>query len=392
MKYIYLYLNLLFFIFQKNLIIHAREPLAELWDIEDSEIPNFLETEKYLSLVDRTLKPLLDDINFGETYVYLKENKVYVHTVNMSKIPEIISKPEIRNYSNSIDFIPANKSLDNLKYSFNEIIRITNQSKSIGMNGLVIMVHPLLNEVAVNLPSSNITEAIQEFINAIMIYDPKIIYPPNLTASNTKRRIDERGITIKVGFWAKRKNNQFLVSAGHSFGNFNDTKSKPKVFYYGINDKPLLVGKMEYSTWSAPYDFSLINIKRMDKHLEPSTNIRNGFLSSYPELIIEKNGMPQSSHITHLCKSGSVSYVTCGYIISFNGAFVNELGDLYTGMIISTTDVVTGDSGGPSFSFLNLNSVTLNGIILYIKRYNDVSRFTASIPLKMILDKAEITY
>ncbi|CAG8834479.1 11430_t:CDS:1, partial [Gigaspora margarita] len=70
-------------------------------------------------------------------------------------------------------------SLDNLKLSFNEIIRIANRTKSSGLSGIVIMIHSLLNEVTVNLPRGNITETIQDFINAIMIYDPKIIHPLN---------------------------------------------------------------------------------------------------------------------------------------------------------------------------------------------------------------------
>ncbi|RIB27030.1 hypothetical protein C2G38_2261292, partial [Gigaspora rosea] len=265
------------------------------------------------------------------------------------KISDIISKPEIKKYSNSINFIPANKPLNNLTFSFNEIIRIANQTKSIGLSGIVIMIHPLLNEVTVNLPIGNITETIQDFINAIMIYDPKINHPSDLSASYTKRGIDERGLFIKVlsgdkihfdnnatctaGFLAKGKNKQFLVSAGHYIGNVNVTKSKPRVFYHGLNNKPLLIGKVVYSIWSAPYDFSLIDTKSMNIRLKLSTNIKNRFVS-YPELIIEKNGMPQSSHITHLCKSGSASHLTCGNIISFNGAFVSEQGELYTGIII----------------------------------------------------------
>ncbi|KAF0455700.1 serine protease [Gigaspora margarita] len=408
MKYIYLYITLLFFTFQKYLITHAREPLAEFWDIEDDEILSFLETEKYLSLVDRTLKSLLDDISFGETFVDLKNNKINVHTVNESRIPDIISQPELRNYSNSINFIPANKSSDNLKFSFNEIIRIANKTKSSGLSGIVIIIHPLLNEVTVNLPigNINITETIQDFINAIMIYDPKIIHPIDSSASNTKRGIGERGIFTKVssgdkiyfdnnatcsaGFWAKRKNKQFLVSAGHCIGNFNDTTSKPKVFYHGLNDKPLLVGKVVYSIWSAPYDFSLIDIKRMDIRLKPSKNMRNRFYTS-PELIIEKNGIPQSSHITHLCKSGSRTYITCGNIISFNGSFISEQGDLYTGIIISSTEAAPGDSGSPSFSYLNLRSVTLNGIISWTRNSNIENRFTATMPLQLIFNKAGIT-
>ncbi|CAG8722380.1 27434_t:CDS:2, partial [Gigaspora margarita] len=214
-----------------------------------------------------------------------------------------------------------------------------NKTKSSGLSGIVITIHPLLNEVTVNLPIGNITETIQDFINAIMIYDPKIIHPIDSSASNTKRGI---------------------------------------------------VGKVVYSIWSAPYDFSLIDIKRMDIRLKPSKNIRNRFYIS-PELIIEKTGIPQSSHITHLCKSGSMTYITCGNIISFNGSFISEQGDLYTGIIISSTEVEPGDSGSPSFSYLNLRSVTLNGIISWYRNSNNENRFTATIPLKLIFDKAEIT-
>ncbi|CAG8715441.1 4709_t:CDS:2, partial [Gigaspora rosea] len=90
----------------------------------------------------------------------------------------------------------------------------------------------------------------------------------------------------------------------------------------------MLIGKLSFSIWTAPYDFSLIDTKRMDARLKPSTSIKNEFSQRYP--------------------------VSCGYVEAFNGAFINELGELYTGVTITNMLSDSGDSGSPAFSFSDL--------------------------------------
>ncbi|RIB28177.1 hypothetical protein C2G38_2158610 [Gigaspora rosea] len=385
MRYIYFLINslLLFFTFQKYLIIHAREPLAALWDIDDDddEILSFIKYEQYLTLVDRTLKPLLDDTSFGGSYIDMKKNCVYVNTIDQSKIPEIKSRPEIKDYLNSINFIQADKSLDYLKNSFNEITNLAKQALD-ELSGIIFCINPKVNNVAVYI--HNDTPPAQKFVRAISRYDPYIVISHSLSTKRdlVKRDLVKRDISIKIlsgesitirdkpknhscsaGFWAKSKkgDQRFLVSAGHCYGEFNGRRSKPKVTYAFM-----LIGKLSFSIWTAPYDFSLIDTKRMDARLKPSTSIKNEFSQRYP--------------------------VSCGYVEAFNGAFINELGELYTGVTITNMLSDSGDSGSPAFSFSDLRSVTLNGIIVIRVKAQDQygNQRTVMLPLQMILDKANI--
>ncbi|CAG8727416.1 30388_t:CDS:1, partial [Gigaspora margarita] len=60
------------------------EALAELWDVSDDELLNFLAIEKKLTIINKTLQLLLEDFDLssGGTYIDVMANKVFVNIVD----------------------------------------------------------------------------------------------------------------------------------------------------------------------------------------------------------------------------------------------------------------------------------------------------------------------
>ncbi|KAF0534170.1 hypothetical protein F8M41_010092 [Gigaspora margarita] len=93
----------------------------------------------------------------------------------------------------------------------------------------------------------------------------------------------------------------------------------------------------------------------------------NDDAEQYKELIII-NGGPIFSHYSHICKSGFVTHLTCGYVLGFEGIFYGtEETDQTAQLIITDMYGLLGDAGGPVFSFAsmeNFHSVDINDTIV----------------------------
>ncbi|RIB13665.1 hypothetical protein C2G38_2197227 [Gigaspora rosea] len=124
MKDTYILISVLFFIFTLSnyLTVHCqvepKETLAKLWNIENDEIPQYLSIEKNLSMADGILKPLLDDDNFGGTYIDAIQNKIFVNTLNFTKAEQIKNLTEIRQYINLLNFTRTSNSTAKLNSRF----------------------------------------------------------------------------------------------------------------------------------------------------------------------------------------------------------------------------------------------------------------------------------
>ncbi|RIB11395.1 hypothetical protein C2G38_111333 [Gigaspora rosea] len=151
MKNFYFLINLLLIIFttQKHFIIYAEGPLASLWGINDAEVQRYIIIEKNLVLIDKIVKPFLNDSSFGGTWIDVKLNKVFINTVNQSQVPIIKSLPELKNYLNFLEFQPANNSLEYLKFSFNQIISILVPQRK--PHNVFIGIKPKDNNVVISL-------------------------------------------------------------------------------------------------------------------------------------------------------------------------------------------------------------------------------------------------
>ncbi|KAF0562528.1 hypothetical protein F8M41_000035 [Gigaspora margarita] len=110
-----------------------------------------------------------------------------------------------------------------------------------------------------------------------------------------------------------------------------------------------------------PLDFGLIRI--VNKTIVPRPSIRNSDSKQNVELFI-RDDITVSSHGAHICKSGRTTHVTCENVRAFGGMYINENYNIVTGLIVSDTLSMGGDSGAPTFSYKDLKDVSLFGILL----------------------------
>lgn len=381
MKDTYILINVLFFIFTLSnyLTVHCqvepKEPLAKLWNIENDEILQYLSIEKYLSMVDGILKPLLDDDDFGGTYIDVIQNKIFVNTLNFTKAEQIKNLTEIRQYINLLNFTRASNSTAKLSSRFQDIYDLAESIMPIECMGYISsktnnIIIPSCNESSDEPSNLAFTNAIND-----RMYYPIFIYhnchepSDNVTPSLNSRQANyeilagdgimrEDVTSCSAGFWAKLPPNEnFIATAGHCYEQdsfyflfpWNSTNYVPHV----------LIGKMQYYS-EEPIDFGLISIyNNRDIQLVPC--IRNTDSRQYKELFID-DVISVSSNGAHLCFSGVESHVRCGYVAALNG-FTTD-GDYFRDHLF-IIDLASdfGDSGGPVFSYKNLSHVSLNGIL-----------------------------
>ncbi|KAF0346277.1 hypothetical protein F8M41_015723 [Gigaspora margarita] len=130
------------------------------------------------------------------------------------------------------------------------------------------------------------------------------------------------GGICSVGFWARRQPDNFIATAGHCH-------TSRSYYLRPWNSTPTaLIGRMK-NYFKEPIDFDII---------------------------------PVSSNGAHLCLSGVISHVKCGYVLALNG-FTSD-GIYFRGnLFVVSLRSIPGDSGGSIFSYKNLMDVSLNGIL-----------------------------
>ncbi|RIB17106.1 hypothetical protein C2G38_2038017 [Gigaspora rosea] len=397
MQVIYILTKLLLFIFslQYFLIIYAsqNEPLAKLWNINDDEILKYLEIEKRLTTADEILKQLLNDSNFSGTYINITMNLIFINTLNFSAADEIKNSPEMAPYKDLLSFKESRNSLAKLKHSFLWITKIANYHKPV--NIVAIFLDMKLNNVVITLHHKyDRTNTV--FLMSIKKYHPILEYSGSSNSANSniigpKSKYNVRTndihilagdglynyavyVTCSAGFWAKDNVNiVYIVTAGHCFspGNYFLQPWNATVTNYIIG--PMTNHKI------GPLDFGLIHI--VNKTIVPRPFIRNSNSKQNVELFI-RDDIAVSSHGAHICKSGRTTHVTCGNVRAFGGMIIIKR---YI-MTVSDTPSMAGDSGGPAFSYKDLQYVSLFGISSS-KAAKEITLFQ---PLNDILTTANI--
>ncbi|RIB03805.1 hypothetical protein C2G38_2254784 [Gigaspora rosea] len=404
MSNIYFLLNtllLLFFTLNKQSLVLTREALAELWNVNDAEIPNLLAIEEQLIIVDRTLQLLLEsyESSFGGTYIDVKKEKVLINTIDFSKVPIILNSPEIKlnNYSRFLDFVPAERSFTKLKYN---LIKISDLIKKYRPSEIQCYIDMKLNNVVIGYTNKYRN---RKFIKSAEKYNPNFIQQRNSDSEDEKPKafqaqIASRDIIPKIfngdgittleydcsiGFPARNNDLIYIVTAAHCY--------KENKLYYHIPWNSNIVytqlGQMVKSEHMYEYDFGLIKIDENATKLI-SARIRNTD-SEYAELNVE-GGRIITSHGAHVCKSGLTTHVTCGYAVGLNAIVTYINSKIVENLVLYGKDnsIISkgGDSGGSVFSYLQtLSNVSLIGI--HIGRSIDLSTY---LPLDLILSKGEI--
>ncbi|RIB22803.1 hypothetical protein C2G38_2033294 [Gigaspora rosea] len=374
MKTIYFLIILLLSLQSYPIYAEQHHPLAKLWEVDDTEVPNLLERERTLIAIDKNLSSILeqDDFisSFGGTYIDIFENHIVVNTVDSSKVDDLLALPQIKPNEDFLSFKEANNSMSLLKSNFEQILH---QADLIRPPLVVIYTDMVDNNNVIYVP--NIT-SYTEFLDATKPFDPIVIeINPSASQNLAQSRRNINLIEVKVlggdglhndqagmcsaGFWVididEQGNGQkdfYIITAGHCY--------EPGVWTHqpwGYNGPPLLIGTMVFN--SSNYDFGVIFLEGKD--VVPTFIIRNDEADQYKELIIT-GGESVSSHDVHICKSGYKTHFTCANVFGVNGILVTLDGKISYDLIISGLRSDVGDSGGPVLSFQDLHSVVVHGI------------------------------
>ncbi|CAG8830941.1 17068_t:CDS:1, partial [Racocetra persica] len=174
-KHIYLktLLILFAFIIQNDSMVKAQfEPLAKLWGVENKKVPELLDREAKLIMIDGKLQPLLNNLYFGGTYVDVKTNKININTVDLSKIEEVRNSSQIKEYKKYLRFKKATNSWSQLNSTFVQIDKLIQKFNIINS---IISIEPEVNNVVIYLKDKNDPKN-KEFIKSVKIFKPNIVY------------------------------------------------------------------------------------------------------------------------------------------------------------------------------------------------------------------------
>ncbi|RIB15458.1 hypothetical protein C2G38_2192307 [Gigaspora rosea] len=293
-----------------------REPLAKLWNIENEEIPLYLSIEKKLPMMNDILKPLLDDDYFGGA---------------PNSTAKLTSRFQDRN-NLAKSFTP--------KYCMGYINSEIN-------NIIIASCNETRNE------TSNTA-----FINAIN----DRMYFPIFTYYNCFNTTNHYASSLNNMNFEKRNNKDKQILAGDGLYSYKE-KTKPGkvlfIFIHGIQQhSQLKLGEMSIHSLE-PMDFGLININIKD--IQPVPSVMNTDSERYKELPID-DIISVSSNGAHLCLSGVLSHVKCGYVAALNGFTSNGVYFRDNIFVVNLRSFL-GDSGGPIFHYKSLTQVSLNGIV-----------------------------
>ncbi|CAG8827522.1 14580_t:CDS:1, partial [Cetraspora pellucida] len=327
--------------------------------------------------------------SFGGSYINVKRNKIIIMIVDETKKDIILNSPDIQPHRELLIFEPTLNSLSSLR---NASLQIVAKARAHHPLGVLIYIDIEENNIVIFL--THIADEFNKpFIDVIKQYNPVIRYydlnvqeqPSRKRPRNsidTKRDINRQIINGDIiyhlrlktictaGFWViDNELNNYIVTAGHCIDTNNTTFGHNTFYMKPLNsserDKGLrfreedTIGPMVFHDLDGT-DFGLIRITNGD--IKPTRAIRNTDSDLYRQLFISDAEII-STHGAHLCKSGATTFVTCGYIKSFEGYSLN--GDDISDDLIVTNFVATkGDSGSPVFYLRDLPYVSLHGIVI----------------------------
>ncbi|RIB10990.1 hypothetical protein C2G38_2262678 [Gigaspora rosea] len=364
----------IFFMFLTHSMIHAQyEPLAKLWGVSVNEVPNLLDIESNLTMVDSLLTPILDGSCFGGTYIDVKANKIFINTVNSSMIPIVESSPKIKPYINLLSFQSATNSSYHLNYTLYNLTVLAQELKA---NNVIIIINPKFNNVVIYLNHED-DKTNKNFIDVAAKFYPIMNYSSkSFTNSNILEfKIEKRNIQDKVldgdglhniegnpvcsaGLWMRDANNpnkNYLATAGHC-ARYQPLNNQGFVDFYHIPwifSPPTYryIGPLTQYSFS-PYDFGLIEA------ICPNTSITT-IINNFPSRIYRELFIKEVKSITtigvHVCKSGYTSYATCGFVLNINakiiGLDVDNNTSVKEGMMLTNLYFDEGDSGSPVYQY-----------------------------------------
>ncbi|CAG8500622.1 16702_t:CDS:2 [Gigaspora rosea] len=154
-------------------------------------------------------------------------------------------------------------------------------------------------------------------------------------------------LACSAGFWMKKNNEDFIVTAGHCPDHF------PSLFYvYSFQDNHL-IGPIN-SRFIGSYDMDFIKKTNTNIMLRPVIRQFDMINLRFLQFLIVGSSEITSCGI-HICKAGQITGISCGFVSA-----INSISYFYDRVLIRTIVVANmpnndSDSGGSMFRYNGLN-------------------------------------
>ncbi|CAG8688686.1 13584_t:CDS:2, partial [Racocetra fulgida] len=145
-------------------------PLTQFLNVPESKVPDLVAQQKTLIEGNRQLIPLLNGSIYGGSYIDLKENKIIINTIDLSKDDDIKNNIKMKPYRNILSFVKVKNSLMDLNSTFEKLSIL---AKQYDVKDLVISNEYKINNIVIYLNTKN--ESNKAFIDDAKKLNPKII-------------------------------------------------------------------------------------------------------------------------------------------------------------------------------------------------------------------------
>ncbi|CAG8816187.1 21807_t:CDS:1, partial [Gigaspora rosea] len=201
------------------------------------------------------------------------------------------------------------------------------------------IIKPLSNEEKEEIlfNSSTLVEKRNNFLHPLVEGGSKIV----------SQYHDNSDIGCTAGFWIKKNNQDFILTAGHC------AKIFPSLFCVHSFQNNTLIGPMDTRIMNL-YDIGYIRKTNTRLVLRPIIRQINREDSRFVQLQIV--GISQITNIrVYICKAGAVTGFSCGKVTALNTvSMVNGFPRINT-FVLHEIEANGGDSGGPMFRFNGRN-------------------------------------
>ncbi|KAF0534402.1 S1 family peptidase [Gigaspora margarita] len=359
-------LFILFIILQNHSIHSQYQPLANLWNVAENEVPELLVREKNLITGNHLLASLLNEENFGESYIDVKSNKIYINILNLSNKQKILEDSKMEKYKDLLEFNGVFNSLANLNSTFNKLISLNyndkenndfiNQAKKFN----VIIRHRGKEEIPTSSVSNYQYGPNQNKRNLIKRSPPS--KRPKLAIEvlgghGLHNNDHNNSYGCSAGFWVFDEEFPeilLLATVGHCAikGPF---KPDGSVDFYYLGLKALMtntfVGTMETYDFD-PIDRGYVAVNTSNTRLSIFPSIINPDSQTYQvQFIVGQKILSEKDIGSTICKSGYRTHVTCGTLRGIHDTYIMD-GKTYKSVLEAELFSAEGDSGSPVFQYV----------------------------------------
>ncbi|RIB22248.1 hypothetical protein C2G38_2174486 [Gigaspora rosea] len=343
----------------QQLLKHKRHEihLPKLLNVSESEVPDLLINQKILLEGNGKLIPLLDESIYGESFIDLIANKIFINTIDISKNGSIMNNPVMKPYLNLLSFVEVKNSLSKLDELFNQpelYQAFIDSTKKLNPIPIIDGSNEAIKENSPTLKSrKNNSPILESRDNNSATLESREIQVRILGGYGIGQINEETGQSVTAGFWVRQQGLAFLTTVGHSALNGTLGPHGTVEFFFVIPN----TGTIEFFGNMVRFDVRTVDrgfILPFDDVFVESPFIYNKEFPRAPLLAIaDFTRTPDRSIVgALLCKSGFTTGLTCGLVESVDAKKEVDLPGNngvaeYEDQILVSPMSAYGDSGAP---------------------------------------------